>query len=81
MTTTADKVLDTKGLNCPMPIIKAKQAIDELETDQILKILATDPGSIADFNGWTKQTGHKLIKSDEKTEDGRTVYQFFIQHK
>jgi len=57
--------LDARGLNCPLPILKAKKAISALEAGQILKIVATDPGSVKDFEAFAKQTGHELVESAE----------------
>ncbi len=59
---TIDKEIDTSGLNCPLPILKAKKALAELQSGQLLKVLATDPGSLRDFQAFTKQTGHELIE-------------------
>jgi tRNA 2-thiouridine synthesizing protein A len=63
---TIDKEIDTSGLNCPLPILKAKKALAELQSGQILKVVATDPGSLRDFQAFTKQTGHELI--EQQTE-------------
>ena len=60
-----DKEIDTSGLNCPLPILKAKKALAELQSGQTLKVVATDPGSLRDFQAFTKQTGHELI--DQQT--------------
>ncbi|TAG25641.1 MAG: sulfurtransferase TusA family protein [Burkholderiales bacterium] len=57
-----DKELDTRGLNCPLPILKAKKALGELASGQMLKIVATDPGSVRDFQAFAKQTGNELIE-------------------
>ena len=57
----ADKVLDAKGLNCPLPILKAKKALKELAAGQTLQILSTDPGSVADFEAFSRTTGNKLL--------------------
>lgn len=57
--------LDARGLNCPLPILKAKKAITALESGQVLKIIATDPGSVKDFEAFAKQTGHELLESAE----------------
>ena len=81
MAISPDNTLDARGLNCPMPIIKAKKEMDKMSAGQILEVLATDPGSAADFKGWTKQTGHNLEEENQLNEDGKTVYQFFIKHK
>ncbi|HEY3368931.1 MAG TPA: sulfurtransferase TusA family protein [Symbiobacteriaceae bacterium] len=61
----ADLTLDARGLQCPMPVVKAKKAIDSLQPGQILLILATDPGSCADFAAWSRSTGHPLLSSTE----------------
>jgi tRNA 2-thiouridine synthesizing protein A len=57
-----DKELDTRGLNCPLPILKAKKALAELTSGQILKVTATDPGSVRDFQAFAKQTGNELVE-------------------
>ena len=59
--TTADKEIDTRGLNCPLPILKAKKALADLASGQVLKVLATDPGSLRDFQAFARQTGHALL--------------------
>jgi tRNA 2-thiouridine synthesizing protein A len=60
-----DKELDTRGLNCPLPILKAKKALAELASGQMLKVVATDPGSVRDFQAFAKQTGNELV--DQQT--------------
>ena len=64
---STDKEIDTSGLNCPLPILKAKKALTELQSGQTLKVIATDPGSWRDFEAFAKQTGNTLV-SQEKTE-------------
>lgn len=64
-----DKELDCKGLNCPLPILKTKKAMDELASGQVLKLIATDPGSIKDIDAWTKRTGNELLSSQESGKD------------
>ena len=61
-----DKEIDTSGLNCPLPILKAKKALAELHSGQTLKVVATDPGSWRDFEAFARQTGNELL-SQEKT--------------
>ncbi len=61
----ADKLLDAKGLACPMPIVKTKKAIDQLESGQVLEIHATDKGAKNDFTAWAKSGGHELVKHEE----------------
>jgi len=60
-----DKELDARGLNCPLPILRAKKTLNELTSGQVLKILATDPGSIKDFAAFAKQTGNELLSTAE----------------
>jgi tRNA 2-thiouridine synthesizing protein A len=60
-----DALLDAKGLNCPLPILRAKKAISDLSSGQVLKIIATDPGSVKDFEAFCKQTGNTLVSSAE----------------
>jgi TusA-related sulfurtransferase len=57
-----DKSLDARGLNCPLPILKAKKALAELVSGQVLEVISTDPGSVRDFQAFTKQTGHTLLR-------------------
>jgi TusA-related sulfurtransferase len=57
----ADKEIDTRGLNCPLPILRAKKALADMASGQVLKILATDPGSMRDFQAFAKQTGNELL--------------------
>ncbi|HSF81259.1 MAG TPA: sulfurtransferase TusA family protein [Anaerolineales bacterium] len=63
MTQTADQVLDCSGLSCPMPVVKTSKAIKGLEIGQVLKMISTDPGSQADMEAWSRQTGHALLSS------------------
>lgn len=53
--------LDTRGLNCPLPILKAKKALAEMASGEVLKVVSTDPGSTRDFQAFAKQTGHELV--------------------
>jgi tRNA 2-thiouridine synthesizing protein A len=77
MSVTPDEVLDCSGLACPMPILKTKKAVDALEPGQILKMIATDPGSESDMDAWTSRTGHALVESEKSGGQ----YIFFIQKK
>lgn len=72
----ADKTLDAKGLNCPLPILKAKKAINEVPKGGTLEVLSTDPGSVADFEAFCRTTGNEMM---ETGEDGG-VYRFVIKH-
>ena len=57
-----DKELDTRGLNCPLPILKAKKALADMQSGEVLKVLATDPGSMRDFQAFARQTGNELVE-------------------
>jgi tRNA 2-thiouridine synthesizing protein A len=72
----ADQTLDAKGLNCPLPILKARKALKDVPAGGTLEILATDPGSVADFEAFCRQTGNELV---EKSQDDK-VYRFVIKH-
>ena len=58
----AQKEIDTRGLNCPLPILKAKKALADMPSGQVLKIIATDPGSMRDFQAFARQTGNELVE-------------------
>jgi TusA-related sulfurtransferase len=60
----ADKELDTRGLNCPLPILKAKKALADMSSGEVLKVMATDPGSVRDFQAFARQTGNDLVQQD-----------------
>ena len=60
-----DQELDARGLNCPLPILRAKKTLSAMDAGQILKIMATDPGSVKDFEAFAKQTGNELLDSSE----------------
>ncbi len=74
MTETMDEatLLDVKGLQCPMPLLKAKKALNELAPGSLLRVQATDPGSVRDFEVFSRQSGHELLESVE--EDGTFSY-------
>jgi len=71
----ADKTLDARGANCPIPILKAKKAINDVAAGQTLEVLATDPGSVADFQAFCRTTGNTLMEQTQA--DG--VYRFLIK--
>jgi tRNA 2-thiouridine synthesizing protein A len=77
MTFPIDKELDVRGLNCPMPILKTKKALGELAAGQVLRVVATDPGSVRDFQAFAKQTGHALL--EQSTQGDEFVY--LMRHK
>ena len=65
----AQKELDTRGLNCPLPILKAKKALAELTSGQVLKVIATDPGSVRDFQAFARQTGNELLQQSTQGDE------------
>ncbi len=71
----AQKTLDTKGLACPMPIVKTKKAMKDMQSGEVLEVQATDKGAQSDLAAWAKSGGHELIKSEET--DG--VFYFWIK--
>ncbi|MBT9591214.1 MAG: sulfurtransferase TusA family protein [Sulfuriferula multivorans] len=71
------KELDARGLNCPLPILRAKKALGEVESGQVLKILSTDPGSVKDFAAFAKQTGNELLSTAEAGGE----FTFFMKKK
>jgi len=70
-----DKELDARGLNCPLPILRCKKSLTDMTSGQVLRILATDPGSVKDFAAWARSTGNSIV--EQSHEDG--VYRFVIQ--
>ena len=70
-----DKELDTRGLNCPLPILRTKKSLNDMQSGQLLKVRATDPGSVKDFQAFAKQTGNELVSSE--TID--TEFVFFMK--
>ena len=72
----ATETVDAKGLNCPLPILKARKALKEVPAGGTLEILATDPGAVADFQAFCRQTGNELV---EHSQDD-SVYRFLIRH-
>ncbi|MCI4445984.1 MAG: sulfurtransferase TusA family protein [Candidatus Aminicenantes bacterium] len=70
-----DVTLDNSGLACPMPIIKTKKAVDGMKIGEILKMIATDPGSVSDVQAWVNKTGHELLKHEVEGDK----YIFYIR--
>jgi tRNA 2-thiouridine synthesizing protein A len=64
-----DKEIDTRGLNCPLPILKAKKALTDMHTGQLLKVVSTDAGSVRDFQAFAKQTGNDLVEQQNAGQD------------
>ena len=72
-----DQELDATGLNCPLPILRAKKSLSGMDSGKVLQIIATDPGSVKDFEAFSKQTGNELLNSNE--DDGK--FYFLIKKK
>jgi tRNA 2-thiouridine synthesizing protein A len=72
-----DKELDARGLNCPLPILRTKKALTDMAPGQVLKIVATDPGAVKDFQAFAKQTGNTLLSSDAADNE----FVFFMRKK
>ena len=72
-----DKELDARGLNCPLPILRTKRSLTDMISGQVLKVVATDPGSVKDFQAFAKQTGHELVAC----EDAGPTFTFFMKKK
>jgi tRNA 2-thiouridine synthesizing protein A len=72
-----DTDLDARGLNCPLPILRAKKALTGMQSGQVLRILATDPGAVKDFQAFSRQTGHTLLAYSENESE----FEFFMRKK
>ena len=72
-----DREVDARGLNCPLPILKAKKALSELGSGQVLKVLSTDPGSLRDFQAFARQTGNEMLGQSE----AERVWTFFLKRR
>lgn len=74
------ETLDVKGLSCPMPVVKTKQAVDDLNGGDVLEVVATDSGSMSDIDGWADGTnGVALLDQEEREADGESVYVHFVE--
>ena len=71
------KEVDARGLKCPLPILKAKKALNDMQSGEVLRVLATDPGSVRDFNAFSRQTGNALLTHHEKDAE----FTFFLRRK
>lgn len=75
-----DHELDAKGLNCPMPIVRARQQLRSMQAGQVLKVVATDKGSLRDFQGWAKASADiRLLDQQTDTAGGQAVYVHYLQ--
>jgi tRNA 2-thiouridine synthesizing protein A len=72
-----DRELDVKGLNCPLPILRTKKTLAEMQSGQTLRVLATDPGSVKDFQAFARQTGNELVTSGQTDN----VYEYVLKRK
>ena len=72
-----DKVMDLKGLPCPMPVVKVSKGIKEVEVGQVIQAITSDPGSLADFPAWARTSGNEIIKTDQNNG----TIQFYIKRK
>lgn len=72
-----DRELDARGLSCPLPILKTKKSLNEIASGQVLKIVATDPGSVKDMQAFSNQTGHPLLSSTEENK----AFVFYLKKK
>jgi TusA-related sulfurtransferase len=77
------RTVDARGLKCPMPIVKAKKEIDTIAVGEVLKVVATDPGSILDFQGWVKTAArYELVSQEQSTdEQGRATFVHLLRRK
>jgi tRNA 2-thiouridine synthesizing protein A len=73
----AQKELDTRGLNCPLPILKAKKALADMVSGEVLKVVATDPGSVRDFQAFARQTGNELVEQSS----GDTEFVHYLRRR
>ncbi|MDR1855297.1 MAG: sulfurtransferase TusA family protein [Azoarcus sp.] len=73
-----DKEVDARGLNCPLPILRLKKALAELQGGQVVRVLATDPSSVKDFEAFVRQTGHELVQQAQQPD---RTYEFYVRHK
>ena len=72
-----DKVMDLKGMPCPMPIVKISKGIKDVEVGQVIEAITTDPGALADFPAWAKTSGNEILKTDQQED----LIKFYIERK
>lgn len=75
------KELDARGLTCPLPILKAKKALSDMHSGEVLKVLATDPGSVRDFQAFARQTGNDLVDQQAQQSEGRDEYIHYLRRR
>lgn len=75
-----EKILDTSGLACPMPLIKARQEMNHLQVGEVLKVISTDRGSIKDFQGWAKSAKNlEILKQETQNQNGKEIFIHYIK--
>ncbi len=80
MSTAFDKTMDARGMNCPMPLVNARKEVGTLTPGQVLKVMATDRGSVADFQGWAKIAKNvELVAQETESVDGKTIYVHYVK--
>lgn len=80
MTTTFDQALDVKGAKCPLPLVKSRRAINDLPVGQVLKVIATDRGSVADFQGWARTARNiEIVAQEMVQENGQDLYIHYLR--
>ena len=72
-----DKELDARGLNCPLPILRTKKSLNDMSSGQVLRVIATDPGAVKDFQAFSRQTGNELLSSETVSNE----FVFFMKKK
>ena len=79
----ASRQLDAKGLKCPVPIVRAKKEMDQMQAGDVLEVLATDPGSVSDFQGWAKTSKLAVLKEQrtEKDQSGKDIYIHVLERR
>lgn len=82
MSVTYDQSLDVKGAKCPLPLVKSRKAINDLPVGQVLRVVATDRGSVADFQGWAKTAKNvELLAQETEQEAGQNLYVHYLKRK
>ncbi len=80
MSTQYDQTLDVKGAKCPLPLVKSRKAIGELPIGQVLRVITTDRGSVADFQGWAKTAKNiELVAQENGQENGQDIYMHYLR--
>lgn len=79
--TTIAKELDARGLTCPLPILKAKKALSDMQSGEVLKVLATDPGSVRDFQAFARQTGNDLVDQQAQPAEGGDEFVHLLRRR